>query len=48
MPRKAKQKATAPKRRHKHIGSFAHYHPSGSGLALLAAAVARYSRTEDT
>lgn len=46
--RKAKQKATAPKRRHKHIGSFAHYHPSGSGLALLAAAVARYSRTEDT
>lgn len=46
--RKAKQKATAPKRRHKHIGSIGHYHPSGLGFALLAASVMRMRREKDT
>lgn len=37
--RKAKQKLVAPKR-HRVI-SIAHHHPSGAGLALLAASMMR-------
>lgn len=44
--RKAKQKATAPKRRQ--VATIAHHHPSGMGVALLAASVMRMRRNEDT
>lgn len=43
--RKSAQKATKPKQ--KRVGTIAHHHPSGIGLALLAASVFR-SRREDT
>ena len=44
--RKAKQKATAPKRRQ--VATIAYHHPSGIGLALLAASVMRIRRKKDT
>lgn len=45
--RKAAQKASKPKQ--KRVGIIAHHHPSGMGMALLAASVMRVARRrEDT
>jgi hypothetical protein len=44
--RKAKQTATAPKRRQ--VATIAHHPPTGAALALLAASVLRTNRNEDT